>query len=176
MQDQEKISPTRRVRDPFCSAEELDSLVGITAKIDCLIASHGNASSKTLTRLAESRNAKTREGVTANPNTPKNVLLNWLAEGFPKALLLNPAFDLMVLEHPGFLSELYVSTLAAILRQPECPSTILEWAFDHYSKGDDFSPVILIALAQNPATRVSMIWEILRMDAPTEITGAEGML
>ena len=100
---------------------------------------------------------------------------SYLAVDFPKALLINPAFDLMVLESPDFLEDTSSFALAAILRQAECPASIVEWAFARYSR-QDFRPSILKAIAQNPAVKVSMIEEIILMDIPMEVTGAEGAL
>lgn len=176
MKDQESVIVLSEISDPSCSSDELDSHIGKDKKIDRIIASHVNAGAATLKKLAMSNDAKTRECVAGNPNTPRDMLINYLAEDFPKALLMNPAFDLMVLESPDFLADIYESALAAILRQAECPTSIVEWAFAHYSSRDDFSAGILKAITQNPAVKVSMIEEIILMDTPIEITGAEGAL
>lgn len=176
MKVQENAILLSKINDPNCSSEELETLVGKDKEIDRIIASHVNAGAETLKKLARSNDTQTKEYVTGNPNTPRALLLNVLAEDFPKAMLLNPAFDLMVLENPDFLVDIYSSTLAAILRQAECPASIVEWAFTRFSQQDDFSPEILNAIAQNPSVKVSMIEEIIVMDTPMEMTTAEGPL
>lgn len=176
MTDHQSTTNLRKIEDPSCPSEVLDSLSGKEMETDRLIASHSNTSAKTLRSLANSDDNETKERVAGNPNAPKYILFDWLAEYFPKAVLLNPAFDLMIFENPDLLAEIHSYALAAILRQAECPASIIEWAFTRYSKEDDFNRLILKSIVQNPAVGVSMIEKIFRLDALEGGVGSEGML
>lgn len=164
-----------RIRDSLCTVDELESLVGISVEIDRLIASSKRAGADTLKKLSHSSDDLTRECVTGNPNTPLETLNN-LADEYPRAFLLNPAFDLMILENPGFLENLYESSLAKILEQKECPQSIVVWAYNFYKKRNSFSSSVLKGVVKNPHTPVKMINAILRLDNGVEITCEEGLL
>jgi hypothetical protein len=168
-------SLARRIQDSLCTVDELESLLGTSVEVDRLIASSKRAGSDTLKKLSRSADDLTRECVTGNPNTSLE-LLNNLADEYPRAFLLNPAFDLIVLENPGFLENLYESTLAKILEQRECPQSIVVWAYNFYKKKSSFSSIILKGVVKNPHTPVKMINAILRLDTGLEITCEEGFL
>lgn len=168
-------SLARRIQESLCTVDELESLVGTSVEIDRLIASSKRAGADTLKKLSRSTDDLTRECVVGNPNTSLEILNN-LADEYPRAFLLNPAFDLMVLENPGFLENLYESTLAKILEQKECPQSIVVWAYNFYKRKSSYSSRILKGVVKNPHTPVKMINAILRLDAGSEITCEEGLL
>ena len=175
MQDQEQASPEERIRDTSCSSEYLDSMARKNARTDRLIASHPNTSADTFSKLRYSHDDQTRINVTLNPNTPRSILID-LGRYFPREFLQNPAFDLTVLGDPDCLSGFYCNTLAAILRQPECPYSIVEWASDNYSKCDGYGLEVLIAISQNPTAGVSLIERLFQIDVARDISCSEGML
>jgi hypothetical protein len=164
-----------RILDSLCTVDELESLVGTSVEIDRLIASSKRAGADTLKRLSNSSDDLTRECVTGNPNSPLEILNN-LVDEYPRAFLLNPAFDLMILENPGFLGNIYESTLAKILEQKECPQSIVVWAYNFYKKRNSFSSSVLKGVVKNPHTPVKIINSILRLDTGVEITCEEGLL
>lgn len=167
---------SNRIKDPQCNVQELAALVGICPENDRLIAAHSNAGSESLRKLSKSEDKKTRELVASNPNTPVNVLL-YLADDFPRAFLVNPAFDIIVLEDPGALERLFERTLAIILEQKECPQSIIEWAYKSYKKKNSFSSsTVLLGLVKNPYTPVKIIKSILKMRSKNEITCQEAFL
>lgn len=101
--------------------------MGQAVSLDRKIAQHPNASPATLALLAASKDRATRREVARNAGTSKDVLLA-LAPAFPSEFLLNPAFDLLLLEDPQLLARLPVTAVKTILSQPDCPEVILRWA------------------------------------------------
>jgi hypothetical protein len=165
----------KQIRDKNCTTDQLAALVGINSKSDRLIAAHQNAGSEVLKRLSSSKDALTREFATGNPNTPLNVLFE-LAEEFPRAFLSNPAFELMALEDPAALERLHASTLAKIVAQKECPTSIVEWAFKHYRKKGAVSSDVLLGIVQNPKTPAKFMVSILKIDLKTDVSCQECLL
>ena len=170
------IDVTDRIRDPQCSLDDLANWAGINTENDRLIAAHCNVGAETLKILSRSEDQNTREIVTSNPNTPVNVLM-YLADDFPRAFLLNPAFDLIFLEEPLALERLYETTLAKILSQRECPLPIIDWAYRTYKRKNSFSSsAVLKGVVKNPNTPDRIIKAILKMRTDTEITCQESFL
>ncbi len=164
-----------RIQDPQCATENLSAWVGLSLENDRLIAAHKNTGAETLEKLSRSEDERTRELVTGNPNAPVKVLMD-LADDFPRAFLLNPAFDVIVLEDPGLLERLYESTLAKILAQKECPQKIIDWAYKFYKRKSTYSSRVLMGIVKNPYTPVKTINAILKVDSGVEITCQEGCL
>ena len=90
-------------------------------------ASNENTAPEILAHLASSKDYVTRQLVTANPNTPTATLLNLGAE-FPRELINNPIFDLLILEDINFINKIPIATLRSILSQQDVPQFILEQA------------------------------------------------
>ncbi|MEM8778752.1 MAG: hypothetical protein AAGF26_07760, partial [Cyanobacteria bacterium P01_G01_bin.49] len=88
-----------------------------------------NTAPEILAQLAESKDSLTRQYVAANPNTPTATLLNLGAE-FPRELIHNPIFDLLIVEEIDFINKIPLATLRSILRQQDAPDFILEQAGD----------------------------------------------
>ena len=63
-------------------------------------AQNENTSSKILTQLASNKSRVVRQYVASNPNTHINVLRK-LVEEFPKEVIANSIFDLLILENLG---------------------------------------------------------------------------
>lgn len=170
------IEVSDRIRDPQCSLDDLANWAGMNTENDRLIASHCNVGAETLKKLSRSEDKKTRENVTSNPNTPVNVLI-YLADDFPRAFLLNPAFDLIFLEEPVALERLYETTLAKILSQRECPLPIIDWAYRTYKRKNSYSSsAVLKGVVKNPNTPDKIIKAILKMRSDTDITCQETFL
>ena len=144
------LSPRQLVNDIDTDAVKLASLVGIDHGIDRLIARHPNTDEFTLCKLGSSKDGATRKYVTANPNSPKDVLLD-LASEFPEVLLANPIFDLLLLENPGLLEELPLSTLRSLLKRDICPKAFLTWIGNIEDKG------VQLSLAMNASTPKSIL-------------------
>jgi hypothetical protein len=92
-----------------------------------------------LQRFSESPDVFTRRAAASNPNTPPEALLK-LGQRFPKQLLKNPAFNLMLLENPNLLLTMPKETLRRILMLKDIPLGFLEQAA--------FSPQINVEIAR----------------------------
>lgn len=88
-----------------------------------------NTPSDRLRELAQTRNKAVRKVVAQNPNTPTDVLLKLFYE-FPLQVLNNPVLDLLLLENPNFLEELYQAN-TSVFSEYELPFFFLEWAVNH---------------------------------------------
>ena len=143
-------SPRQLAKDPDTDAVKLASLVGTEYAIDRLIARHPNVDEFTLRKLGSSKDKATRKYVTANPNSPKEVLLD-LASQFPEELLTNPIFDLLLLENPNLLEEMPLSTLRSLLKRDFCPKAFLTWVGNIEDKG------VQLSLAMNADTPKSVL-------------------
>jgi hypothetical protein len=113
--------------------------------------------------------------VSGNPNISVDIINN-LADEYPRAFLLNPSFDIMVMENPDILKKIYESTFAKILEQKECPQFIVVWAYNFYKKRSSYSSRVLKGVVKNPHTPVKIINAVLRLDTGVEITCEEGLL
>lgn len=78
-----------------------------------------------LKKLAEVRDPVTQRWVTANLNTPPDVLLK-LGERFPQELLMNPVFDLLLLEDVNLFATMPRATLKRLLALNNIPPGFLE--------------------------------------------------
>lgn len=90
-------------------------------------AKNSSTSPEQLQKLSECPDIFTWKAITSNPNTPPKVLLR-LGSRFPKELLNNPAFDLMLLENPNLLLTMSKETLRSILLLKNVPIDFLEQA------------------------------------------------
>lgn len=118
------------VSDPdltMLSAPELDRMIGVSDTLDCKIAQHDRVASSTLVKLAQSRSASVLRNVVLNPACPKETLLK-LAPKFPNEFFANPAILLQLLEDPDLFLRLPVTAIKAVLKSPDCPRSIIDWA------------------------------------------------
>lgn len=164
-----------RVSDPLCPSSELALLAGGGAVTDRMIAIHKNAEPVLLQKLANGRDALTKQGVAGNPNTPLTTLFS-LVDEFPREFILNPAFNLMLLENPGILETRATGTLVRILEQPECPVSILHWAAVQWSTDGRLSRDVMQGIARNPATPPETLEYMLGLNQTKDMDGSEGWL
>lgn len=87
-----------------------------------------------LTKLAAHPSISVRRAVTQNPNTSKESLYTLIAD-FPEAFLENPALPLLLLESPGFFSQMPWQTIKHLLARANLPAQIVEafLSYDHPS-------------------------------------------
>lgn len=135
------------------TAPEFERLVGASEKLDIRIAQHDQVPGSTLRRLAQSRSAAVLRNVVLNPACPKEVLLK-LAPKFPNEFFGNPAILLQLLEDPNLFHRLPITAIKAILKSPDCPPSIIDWAMR--SGGSSHA----LALAGRADSSVAMLRQI----------------
>ena len=126
------------------SPDNLSALFGNDDKTNRLLAKHPNASSDLLEKLSHSSDKVTRQAVAANPNTPPKTYVR-LGQQFPKEFLANPALDLLLLINPALMDEVPEALLVRLLKQVDCPTTMLTWAAAHWREK------VQLAVAMNAA-------------------------
>jgi len=126
------------------SPDDLSALFGKDDSTNRLLAKHPNASSELLEKLSHSSDKATRQAVAANPNTPPETYVR-LGQQFPKEFLANPALDLLLLINPALMDEVPEALLVRLLKQVDCPTTMLTWAADHWREK------VQLAVAMNSA-------------------------
>jgi hypothetical protein len=104
-----------------------------------------NTSPQVLHELANSKNWQLRQLVASNPNTPTAVLWQ-LGIDFPEAILTNPIFELLQLEHLHLAAEIPHCTLTSLLQCDRVPRAFMNYAL----KQQDYS--LWLAVAYNPQT------------------------
>lgn len=112
------------------TGEELADACGQHIEVDRVIASHPRAAAALLSNLSHSTDRATRARVAANPATPAADMVR-LGQQFPKEFLANPALDLMLLENPALMAQVSESFLVRLLKQADCPASLLTWAASH---------------------------------------------
>lgn len=135
------------------SATELDRLVGTSDKLDVKIAQHEQVAGPTLEKLTQSRSPSVLRSVAMNPACPKEVLLK-LAPKFPNEFFANPAILIQLLIDPDLFSRLPITAIKAILRSPECPQSIIDWAM---RSGNSSHALALAAREGIPASLLRQI-------------------
>ncbi len=155
------------------SQDQLQELAKSSIYLARLVARNAIASSDILQDLASSADAATREGVATNPNTPVNILLK-LGADFPKLLLDNPVFSLLLLENPNLVEEMPLSTLKSLVEQ-QVPISFLEGAekrsnSQRVSREDQ---LVLDAVARNLHTPASVLE---RLAAGTQVNWLGGTI
>lgn len=131
-------------RDPDASPQVLLGLVGKDDVTDRLLAAHPMADAQLLERLSHSSDAATRRSVTKNPNTPQQAFVR-LGQQFPKEFLSNPMLDLLLLESPTLMEQVPEALLVRLLKQADCPVSLLTWASAHPQAK------VQLAVAMNPS-------------------------
>lgn len=126
------------------SPDDLSALFGKDDSTNRLLAKHPNASSDLLEKLSHSSDKATRQAVAANPNTPPETYVR-LGQQFPKEFLANPALDLLLLINPALMDEVPEALLVRLLKQVDCPTTMLTWAAAHWREK------VQLAVAMNAA-------------------------
>ncbi len=85
--------------------ERLKEIAFQSNEIDIIIAANSKTPKDVLEKLAQSDNNEIKKALTTNANTPTELLLK-LGEYFPKELLANPVFNLMLLANPNLLGDM----------------------------------------------------------------------
>jgi hypothetical protein len=132
---------------------ELDGLIGTSDKLDIKIAQHERVAGSTLEKLAKSRLPSVLRNVALNPACPKETLLK-LAPKFPNEFFANPAILLQLLVDPDLFLRLPVTAIKAILKSPDCPQSIIDWAM---RSGNSSHALALAAREGIPASLLRQI-------------------
>lgn len=148
-------TPKQEAVNENTSQERLRELAGVSTELARIVAKNPNADPDLLRELGSSSDESTRKGVTANPNTPSDVLLK-LGAQFPGQLLDNPVFSLLLLENPNLLADMPVATLRSLLKRDVVPEGFLEWAAGSSDEG------VLLAVAMNPTTPRSALEKLIQ--------------
>lgn len=147
------LTPEQQAADENTIPETLRILAKQNIKLARLVARNPNAEPELLRDLAHSKDDLTRGGVTKNPNTPKDVLLE-LAYEFPQEFLGNPVIDLLLLEQPNFSAEIPFWTLINLLKQDNVPQWLLFGAVSHENS------TILRVIAKHPKTSQNILEQL----------------
>jgi hypothetical protein len=118
------LTPEQQAADENIPPEQLRELVNKCIEILKLVAQNPNTDVELLRNLANSNYASIREAVTRNPNTPTDLLVYRLGDEFPGQFLENPVFNLLMLENPNFLDELYGFTAHSLIDFPGTPEEL----------------------------------------------------
>lgn len=139
-----ETKPTDPARDLDASPDSLSAWFGKDDTTNRLLAKHPKASEDLLEKLSHSSDKATRQAVTANPNTLPETYVR-LGQQFPKEFLANPALDLLLLMNPALMDEVPEALLVRLLKQVDCPTTMLTWAAAHWREK------VQLAVAMNAA-------------------------
>ncbi len=101
-------------------------------------------------------NPEISSALVSNPNTPYDVLWK-LGKDFPRELLANPVFDLMLLENPNLLADMPKDTLISLLRLPEIEKSYVIFALNHCRETDVLAAII---------SSQTQLWNDWRQDNP----------
>jgi hypothetical protein len=127
----------------------------IDRDLKILQANHPNTSPQILCQLANDSDWQLRRSIASNPNTPTDLLWK-LGIDFPEAVLANPVFALLQLEHLNLAAEIPACTLTSLLQCPEVPI-----AFMRYAVGQqDYS--LWLAVAYNHNTPSHLLANLAR--------------
>jgi hypothetical protein len=120
-------SPPIEIKDPF------------------KLAANPSTSPEVLSKLAEDASGEVRRLLASNPNTPTDVLWQ-LGIDFPEAILDNPVFALLQIEHLNLAAEIPACTLTSLLQCEQVPPEFLDYALSQ----QDYS--LWLAVAYNHVT------------------------
>jgi hypothetical protein len=137
--------PEEQASDQTTLPEKLRQLADQNSNLAQLVAKNASADPELLRELGNRASKITRKGVVSNPNTPTDVLFRLGAE-FPRQLLDNPVFSLLLLENPNLIEQIPLTTLQSILKQEDIPVSFLEKAVSRDNQ------LVLETIAQHPNT------------------------
>lgn len=103
-----------------------------------------NTSANRLRELSKSLDRRIRQAIAQNPNTPPDILVI-LFNKFPLQVLHNPVLNLILLEKPNFLEELYQCS-KLVFHKYKLPNFFIEWAIFNINE------TIRGAVASSPKT------------------------
>jgi hypothetical protein len=107
-------------------------------------ANNPQTSPQILRQLANDSDWQIRRLIANNPNTPTDLLWH-LGIDFPEAVLGNPIFPLLQLEHLRLAAEIPPCTLTSLLQCPEVPIAFMEYAVSQ----QDYSLWLAVAYNHN---------------------------
>lgn len=105
---------------------------------------NSKTSANRLRELSKSLDQRIRQAIAQNPNTPPDILII-LFNKFPLQVLHNPVLNLILLERPNFLEELYENS-KLVFHKYELPNFFMEWAIFNINE------TIRSAVASSPKT------------------------
>lgn len=126
-----------------------------------------NIAPEVLAELANSEDYLTRQYVASNPNTPTEALLKLGAE-FPRELLDNPIFDLLLLENLNLISEIPITTLQSLVKQDNIPESFIIKCAERESDKD-----MLLGLTINSTISRSILEKLNKSRFPEVVEAAE---
>ena len=130
------------------------------------VAQNKSTPPKLLRKLAISSDRVTRQYVTANPNTPLEVLL-LLGGQFPQQLLDNSRFLASWLEHSSLINKIPINTLIALLKLEKLPMYVIKQA-SHSLNAD-----VQLAVAMNPQTPREVLEKLVRSEDAKVVEAAQ---
>jgi predicted DNA-binding WGR domain protein len=129
-QPAKSAKPKNPAQDLEAAPECLMALLDKDDATNRLLAKHPRASAELLEKLSHSSDQATRRAVAGNPNTPPQIYVR-LGQQFPKEFLANPMLDLLLMENPVLMVEVPEALLIRLLKQADCPTSLLAWAAGH---------------------------------------------
>ncbi len=150
--------------DKTTPPEKLCQLAKQSPELARLVAKNESADSELLQELAFSSDNITREGVATNPNTPTEVLLKLGAE-FPRQLLDNPVFSLLLLENPKLVEEIPIALRSSASFKRVSAEALLCSAI--------FTRVFSSGLSANSSRRIAGVRGFSATPSRTELTGSK---
>jgi hypothetical protein len=112
-------------------------------------ASNPQTNPQTLRQLAHDSDWQIRRSIANNPNTPTDLLWQ-LGIDFPEAVLTNPIFPLLQLEHLRLAAEIPPCTLTSLLQCPQVPIAFMEYAVSQ----QDYSLWLAVAYNHNTPSHI----------------------
>lgn len=155
------LSSKQQAKDETTSSQQLRHLADRSIELARIVAGNSNADAELLRELAEKGDRTINKKITANPNTPVDLLLKF-AEKFPKEFLNNPVLPLLFLEDSDFLKKLSIAGWQKILQQEKIPDFILEFAGSH----TDYK--VLMSVVTHPQTLQTILEQIIK-NHPTSV-------
>jgi hypothetical protein len=89
-----------------------------------------NTTPRKLQAMSNSSDRLTRQAIACNPSTPPETLL-LLLKDFPRQVVENPVFRLMLLENPRLLEEMNAYILAPLFNQDDIPEILFTGSANH---------------------------------------------
>jgi Leucine rich repeat variant len=109
------------------SPQRLEELARSSPELAQRVAQNPSAPPELLRELSRIRDRIVRRNITANPNTPTDILQE-LAVRYPDAFLENPMISLLYLEQPDFIKTLPTHTAFRLFQRETVPTSWLEQA------------------------------------------------
>ena len=118
-----------------------------------------DATSTELTQLAEIGHDFINNEIAQHPNTPPDLLIKLFSK-FSIQVLTNPNLDLLLVEYPGFLEQLYDSFSNSLYKNyVSLPAFFIEWAANHKRKD------IRAKVANSHQISISLIEKLIEDDS-----------